>query len=76
MRELAETGSESIASYAARTTDLMTRAYPKFLTENQLDIAVEHFIAGLRDKSTRDYLRRENAPQHHLARGGPIGAGL
>ena len=54
----------------------MTRAYPKFLTENQLDIAVEHFIAGLRDKSTRDYLRRENAPQHHLARGGPIGAGL
>ena len=42
-----------MASYAARTTDLTTRAYPKFSTENQLDIAVEHFIAGLRDVDTR-----------------------
>ena len=61
LREIAQTGSEFIASYAARTTDLTTRAYPKFSTDNQLDIAVEHFIAGLRDTSTRDYLRREHA---------------
>ena len=61
LRELAQTGSESIVSYAARTTDLTTRAYPKFSTENQLNIAVEHFIAGLRDTSTRDYLRRDRA---------------
>ena len=61
LRELAQSGSESIASYAARTTDLTTRAYIKFPTELQLDIAVENFIAGLRDTSTRDYLRRERA---------------
>ena len=61
LRELAQTGSESIASYAARTTDLTTRAYSKFSTENKLDIAVVHFIARLRDTSTRDYLRCERA---------------
>ena len=59
LRELANTGSESIALYAARTTDLTSRAYPKFSTENQLEIAVKYFIAGLRNTSTRDYLRRE-----------------
>ena len=47
--------------YASRTTDLSSRAYPNFSTENQLDLAVEHFISGLRDASTRDYLRRERA---------------
>ena len=61
LRELAQAGSESIASYAARTTDLTTQAYPKFPTELQLDIAVENFIAGLRDTSTRDYQRRKRA---------------
>ena len=62
LRELTQSGSESIASYAKRTTDLTTGAYPKFPTELQLDLAVEHFIAGLRETSTRDYLRRERAP--------------
>ena len=61
LRQLAQTGSESITSYAARTTDLTTRAYSKFSAEDQLDIAVEHFIARISDTSTRDYLRRERA---------------
>ena len=61
LRELAQAGSESVASYAARTTDLSSRAYPKFPINIQLDLAVEHFITGLRDISTRDYLRRERA---------------
>ena len=61
LREIAHSGFESIAFYAARTTDLTTRAYTKFPTELELDIAVEHFIAGLRDTSTREYLRRKRA---------------
>ena len=44
MRELAYAGLTSVALYAARTTNLTTRALPKFLTENQLDIAVENFV--------------------------------
>ena len=61
LRELAQAGTESVASYAARTTDLTTRAYPKFSTENQLNIAVENLVSGLRDAATRDYLRCERA---------------
>ena len=58
LRELAQGGSESVASYAARTTDLSSRGYPKFPTEIQLDLAVKHFLSGLRDTSTLYYLRR------------------
>ena len=61
LRELVYADSESIASYAARTTDVTTRAYSKFPTEHQLDLAVENFIAGLRNTSARVYLRRERA---------------
>ena len=61
LRELTQAGSESVASYAARTTDLSSHDYPYFTTEVQLDLAVEHFVSGLRDTSTRDYLRRERA---------------
>ena len=61
LRKLAQAGSESVASYAARTTDLTTRAYPKFSTENQLDIAVENFESRLRNASTLDYLRHKRA---------------
>ena len=32
-----------------------------FPTDLQLDLAVDHFISGLRDASSRDYLRRERA---------------
>ena len=61
LREIAQAGSESVASYAARTTDLTTRAYPKFPTKLQLDIAVDNFVSGQRDAFTRDYLGRERA---------------
>ena len=47
------------AAFAARTSDLSSRAYPNFDTDVQLDLAVDHFISGLRDVSSRDYLRRE-----------------
>lgn len=34
LSELVQTCSESVTLYAAQTTDLTTRAYPKFSTEN------------------------------------------
>ena len=61
LRSLRQSGAESIAAYAARTTDLCSRAYPNFATEEQLSLAVDHFIAGVADISSRDYLQRERA---------------
>ena len=61
LRVLVQSGAESVAAFASRTTDLSTRAYPDFPTDLQLDLAVDHFISGLRDASSRDYLRRERA---------------
>ena len=54
-------GAEPIAAFESRTTELSTRAYPNIPTELQLDLAVDHFISGMRDVSSRDYLRRERA---------------
>ena len=61
LRNLRQAGSEAISDYAARTSDLCSRAYPNFCTESQLDLAVEHFVSGLADVNTRDFLRRERA---------------
>ena len=61
LQNLAQTSSESVPCYAARTTDLTMRAVNKFAIKLQFDIAVEHFISGLRDRSTYDYLRNERA---------------
>ena len=61
LRVLTQSGAESIAAFASRTSDLTSRAYPSFSTDVQLDLAVNHFISGLRDSSSRDYLRRERA---------------
>ena len=61
---LIQSGDESVAAFASRTTDLSTRAYPDFPTDLQLDLAVDHFISGLRDAPFRDYLRRECARRH------------
>ena len=61
LRVLRQSGSESVAAFAARTTDLCSRAYPDFGTENQVSLAVDHFIAGLADVTTRDHLQRERA---------------
>ena len=61
LRGLRQSGSESVAAYAARTTDLCSHAYAGFSTEAQLSLAVDHFIAGLADSSSREYLQRERA---------------
>ena len=61
LRSLRQSGSESVSAFAARTSDLCSRAYPDFATEAQLNLAVEHFVSGLADASSRDYLRRERA---------------
>ena len=46
---------------AARTTDLCLHAYAGFSTEAQLSLDVDHFIAGLADSSSREYLQSERA---------------
>ena len=61
LRSLRQSGSESVASYAARVTDLCSRAYPNFSTDDQVNLAVDHFISGIADTSSRDYLMRERA---------------
>ena len=60
-RNLRQAGAESIAAYAARTTDMCSRAFTNFSTEDQLSLVVDHFIAGLADQSSRTYLQRERA---------------
>ena len=35
---------------------MCSKAYPAFATKTQLSLAVDHFIAGLADTTTRDYL--------------------
>ena len=59
LRGLRQSGSESVAAYAARTTDLCSHAYAEFSTEAQMSLAFDHFIAGLADSSSREYLQRE-----------------
>ena len=61
LRTHAQSGAETIAAYAARTTDVCSKAYTAFATETQLSLAVNHFIAGLADTTTRDYLLRDRA---------------
>ena len=61
LRGLLQSGSESVAAHAARTTDLCSHAYAEVSTEAQFLLAVDHFIAGLADSSLREYLQRERA---------------
>ena len=61
LRGLRQSGSESVAAYEARTTDLCSHAYAKFLTEAHLSLAVNHLIAALADSPLREYLQRERA---------------
>ena len=61
LQNLRQSGSESMAAYGARTTDLCSHAYAEFSTEAQLSLPVYHFIAGLADSSSRVYLQRERA---------------
>ena len=61
LRTHAQAGAESVAAYAARTTDVCSKAYPNFSTDTQLSLAVDHFISGLADSTTRDYLLHDRA---------------
>ena len=54
-------GSESVAAYAVRTTELCSHVYAGFSTVAKLSLTVEHFIAGLADSLLREYLQRERA---------------
>ena len=61
LRSHAKAGAESIAAYAARTTEVCSKAYAGFSTETQLSLAVDHFIGGLGDATSRDYLLHDRA---------------
>ena len=61
LRTHTQAGAESVAAYAARTTNVCSKAYPNFLTDTQLSLAVNHFVYGLSDSSTRDYLLHARA---------------
>ena len=61
LRALRQAGSETVADFAARVTDLCSHAYPKFSTEDQLDLAVFYFISGLADVTPREFLQKERA---------------
>ena len=58
---LSQAASESVADYAARVTDICSRAYPSYTTDIQLELAVKNFISGLADMSSREYLKQERA---------------
>ena len=70
LRSLRQSSAESIAAYSARITDLCSRAYADFTTEHQLSLAVDHFIAGMADISSRDYLQWERARRVLCVRSG------
>ena len=61
LRTHSQAGFESVAAYAARTTDVCSKAYTGFSTETQLSLAVDHFIAGLADSTSRDYVLHDRA---------------
>ena len=61
LRNHTQAGAESVAAYAARTTNVCSKAYAGFSTETQLSLAVDHFIAGLADSTSRDYLLHDRA---------------
>lgn len=53
--------AESIAAYAASTTDGCLKAYAGFSTKTQLSFAENHFILGLADSTSHDYLLHDRA---------------
>ena len=61
LRTHAQSGAETITAYAARTIYVCSIAYFAFATETQLSLAVDHFIVGLADITTRDYLLHDRA---------------
>ena len=61
LRTHQQSAAESIAAYAARTTDVCMKAYPAFARETQISLAVDHFIVRKADTTTRDYLLHDRA---------------
>ena len=61
LRTHTQAGAEFVAAYAARTTDVCSKAYSHFSTDTQLSLAVDHFIYGLAGSTTRDYLLHDRA---------------
>ena len=61
LRTLTQAGAESVAAYAACTTDVCFKAYPNFSTDTQLSLAVDHFVYGFADSPTRDFLLHDRA---------------
>ena len=61
LQSLRQSGSESVAAYAAHVTDLCSRAYPNFSPDDQLSLAVYYFMSKIADTSNQDYLIRERA---------------
>ena len=61
LRKHAQAGAESVAAYAARTTDICSKAYFIFSTNPQLSLAVDYFVSELADSTTRDYLLHDRA---------------
>ena len=57
----AQAGVESVAAYAARMTNVWSKAYAGFSTETQLSLAVDHFIARIAESTSRDYLLSDRA---------------
>ena len=61
LRTLHQAKAESVSAYAARTSTLCSHAYPTFSTRGHTSLAVTHFVSGLADTATREYLRRDSA---------------
>ena len=61
LRTHTQAGAESVAAYAARTRNVCSKAYPNFSTDTQLSLAVDYFVYGLADPTTRDYLLHDRA---------------
>ena len=64
LRYLRQSGSESVAAYAALTTDLCSHAYAEFSTKAQLSLAVDHVIAGLADSFSDEYYNASERSAH------------
>ena len=68
LRTHLQAGFKSVTAYAARTTNVCSKAYTGFSTETQLSLAVDHFIASLADSTSRDFAPRPCVPPAGLAR--------
>lgn len=64
LRTHAQVGAESVDAYAARTTNVCSKAYANFSTKTKLSLAVDKFIAERDDSTSREYLLYDRAYGH------------